>query len=84
MLVKHSGTATGEAQHGLEPALASRAHGGGEARGGAILTREREDRPGAVEAKHRGQLARGDPGQDRVRDSRAEGGTAGEALARDT
>jgi hypothetical protein len=81
--VKHSGTATGEAQHGLKPALTSRAHGSGEARGRPILAREREDRPGAVEPKDRGKLTRGDPDQDGARDSRTEGGMARKALARD-
>ena len=82
-LVKDGGTATGEAHHGLEPALRAAAHGGGEARGRPILARESEDRPGAVEPKDRRKLARGDPDQDGARNSRAEGGTAGKALAGD-
>ena len=67
LLVKHGGTATGEAKHGLEPALTSRAHGGGEARGRPILAREREDRPGAVEAK---RSADSSPAATRIRMAR--------------
>ena len=80
VLVERSGASAGEPHDGLETGCARGGDGGRELRGGAVLLREGELAGGAVEAERRVELARRDPGQDRVGDRGAVRGAVGKAL----
>jgi hypothetical protein len=83
VLRKHGGAPAGKTEYRLEAGLASGAHGYGETRAGAILTREGKGWPRAVEAKRGRQLTGGHAAQDRSRDGRPECRVVGEGLAYD-